>query len=280
MVLTKAKLSLLVVLTTAAGFLSAWASGSGFEWMVFLHTLTGTALAAFGAAVFNQLMEIEADRKMRRTADRPLPAGRVLPAGAFALGWVLCAAGIVHLAVKVNTTAALLAELTLAVYLFAYTPLKRRSRMNTLVGAISGAIPPVIGWAGAGRPLDAGALWWFCLLFFWQMPHFYAINWLHREEYLRAGFVMLANEDESGERTARSALGHAFMLIALAVWAPWIPVTHWWSAAGLMLAGGAFLWLAWCFLRCRSRMGAKRLFFGSLLYLPVVLLLVLAGKAA
>lgn len=276
--LTKLKLSLLVVLTTAAGFLSGVPAGASFDWMLFLHTVFGTALAAFGASVYNQLMEIEVDRKMRRTLDRPLPAGRMPPTVAFVLGWLLCAAGVVHLGVKVNATAALCAELTLVIYLFAYTPLKRRSSLNTLVGAVSGAIPPVIGWTGAGAPLNWGALWWFLLLFFWQMPHFYAINWMHREEYLRAGFVMLSNEDENGRRTSCEALFHALVLSLLAVWGALIPLVTWWSAAGLLLAAGCFAWQAWRFHRAPDRRKAMRLFLGSLLYLPVALALALAGK--
>lgn len=276
LVLTKAKLSLLVVLTTAAGFLSGLTSGG--QWVAFLHTIFGTSLAAFGAAVFNQLMEMEADRRMRRTEDRPLPAGRVTPAAAFCLGWVLCSAGVVHLGIKVNATAAFLTELTLGIYLFVYTPLKRCSTMNTLVGAVSGAIPPVIGWTAAGRPLDSGALWWFSLLFFWQIPHFYAINWIHREEYQRAGFVMLANRDESGWRTGWMSFVFAVLLMALGIWAPLIALVHGWSSVALVIAGGYLTYLAWKFLQKRDRGSARHLFLGSLLYLPVALMVALAGR--
>lgn len=276
--LTKAKLSSLVLLTAAAGYGSAVPPGGDFRWMLFLHTMLGTALTAFGAAVFNQLMEIDADRKMHRTSDRPLPAGRILPAEAFWLGWGLCGAGIVHLAVKVNASAAFLAELTLAIYLLVYTPLKRRFAWNTLAGGVSGALPPVIGWAGAGGSLNAGALWWFALLFCWQMPHFYAINWLHRDDYLRGGFVMLANEDDSGRRTSRAAFSYALLLPVLAILAPMLSLVHWWSSAGLLLAGGSLAWLGWRFLRKSDQAGARRLFLASLLYLPLALLLAWTGK--
>jgi len=276
--LTKAKLSALVVLTTGAGFVSGVPRGEACDVLLLLHTVFGTTLAAFGAAVFNQLLEVESDRKMRRTVDRPLPSGRMPPIAAFGLGWLLCAFGIVHLAVKVNALASLFAGLTIAIYLFVYTPLKRRSRFNTLVGAVSGALPPVIGWVGAGGGLELGALWWFALLFFWQMPHFYAINWLHREEYQRAGFVMLANRDESGTRTSRATLLHALVLVGLAVWAPLIPVVRWWGAIGLLAAGVYFAALAWGFVRQRQSTQAKKLFLGSLLYLPVVLILALVAK--
>lgn len=278
-VLTKAKLSLLVVLTTAAGFISGLQPGAVFDVAVFAHTLVGTLLTAFGASVFNQLMEIEPDRKMFRTRNRPLPAGRISPGAAFALGWLLCAVGIVHLSIKVNGVAAFLAELTLALYLFVYTPMKRRSAWNTIVGAVAGAIPPVIGWAASGHSLGWGALWWFLLLFAWQMPHFYAINWLHREEYIRGGFVMLANNDEDGRRTSRWSLAFAGLLLVLAIWACQIHLVQVWSAVGLLLAGGAFVWLAWKFCQTSDRGRARRLFLGSLLYLPVVLAIALAGKA-
>lgn len=278
-VLTKAKLSLLVVLTTAAGFLSGLRPGASFDALIFAHTLVGTLLTAFGAAVFNQLMEIEPDRRMFRTRNRPLPAGRMAPGTAFALGWLLCAVGIVHLSIKVNGMAAFLAELTLALYLFVYTPMKRRSAWNTLVGAVAGAIPPVIGWAGAGNSLNQGALWWFLLLFAWQMPHFYAINWIHREEYIRGGFVMLANDDADGRRTSLWSLAFSGVLLLLAVWAYQIHLVHAWSAVGLLITAAAFAWTAWKFRQTSDRKHARRLFLGSLLYLPVVLVIVLAGKA-
>ncbi|MEM0970059.1 MAG: heme o synthase [Verrucomicrobiota bacterium] len=275
--LTKAKLSALVVITAGGGFLSAWPPGQPFAWDRFLHTLFGTTLAAFGAAVFNQLLEIEADRKMRRTSERPLPAGRMPPVAAFGLGWLLCAFGIVHLGIKANTWAAFFAGATIAVYLFAYTPMKRATRFNTHVGAVSGALPPVIGWVAAGGGLTWGAVWWFALLFFWQMPHFFAINWMVRDEYRSAGFQMLANDDERGERTSRACLVYVIPLGMLAIWAPMISLSPWWTAVPLLLAAGYLLWLALGFVRSKAKSDARKLFFGTLLYLPVAMIFVLVG---
>ncbi len=276
--LTKAKLSALVVATTGAAFLSGWPGDSGLDWWRFLHTVAGTTLAAFGAAVFNQLLEIDADRRMRRTADRPLPAGRIPVAGAFGIGWVLSALGIVHLGNTVSTPAALFAGLTIAVYIFVYTPMKRRSAWNTIVGAVAGALPPVIGWVAAGRALDGGALWWFALLFFWQLPHFYAINWIHRDEYRKAGLVMLANDDDTGSRTAFWSLVCAVPLLLIAIWAPVIGVSRWWFTIPGLIAGGFVVYLSVRFHLDRKIGSARSLFFGTLLYLPVALLAVILAK--
>lgn len=273
MTITKARLSLLVVVTTLCGYLAAArSSGEGFRAFTLFHILLGTVLAAFGSAVFNQLMEVDADARMSRTADRPLPAGRIPPAAAFLIGWVLAAFGIIHLGVKVDVSAAAFAAATLISYLFIYTPMKRRSSANTLVGAVSGALPPLIGWAGGGGgALTWGAAFWFLLLFLWQLPHFVAINWMYREEYERGGFVMWSNGDLDGARTARLALIFSAAVALL----PLMPVatglvTLWFLVPGLA-AGGIMFWLAWRFFRSRERRDARSLFFFTLLYLPLVL---------
>ena len=287
MTLTKARLSALVVVTTFAGYWLA-AGRHAFGWGLF-HTLLGTTATAFGSAVFNQLMEMDADARMLRTADRPLPGRRVAPVGAFVMGWLLCAFGIIHLGVKVNTEAAALAGLTLIVYLFVYTPLKRVSALNTLVGAVAGAIPPVIGWVGAagGMELTRALLRWdlfvrqealflFALLFLWQMPHFIAINWMYREEYIRGGFVMWSSADVSGEKTANRALFWTLSLLPLSVWPPLAGFTSWWFALPAVLVTGYLVKLALVFHRTKERPDARRLFFGTLIYLPVLLAALLA----
>ena len=288
MTLTKARLSALVVVTTAAGYALS-PTGEFVSWGM-VHTLLGTTMTAFGAAVFNQLMEMDPDARMHRTADRPLPGKRVAPVGAFLLGWVLCALGLMHLGVKVNAESSALATLTLITYLFIYTPMKLRSSLNTLVGAVSGAIPPVIGWVAAAGPhgLQRGLLRWelflqpqalflFSLLFFWQLPHFLAINWMYREEYLRGGFVMWSNDDPTGQKTARLALLWSLPLLALCVW----PVMGGFAAAWFVLpALGATLYLLKLvvdFRRTGERSDARRLFFATLLYLPVMLIALLAA---
>ncbi len=287
MTLTKARLSALVVVTTFAGFVLASGSraftDSALLWRL-VHCIAGTTLTAFGAAVFNQLMEMGPDAKMQRTAGRPLPAEKLPPAAAFVLGWVLCALGIMHLGVKVNTEAAAMAVLTLVTYLFIYTPMKRRSVLNTLVGAVSGALPPVIGWVAhsGGKEISRTllrmdlllapqSLFLFSLLFLWQLPHFLAINWMYREEYVRGGFVMWCNTDTTGEATARRCIGWALLLLPLAVWPPLAGFTSWWFAPPALLLGAWLLTLSVAFLKNPERARARKLFLATLLYLPGML---------
>jgi len=285
LVLTKFRLSALVIVTTFVGFwLRRGPDWSG--WLLF-HTLLGSSLAAFGAAVFNQLMEIEPDSRMTRTADRPLPSGRVSPGSAFAIGWLLSAFALIHLGAKVNIEAAALTALTLAVYLFLYTPLKKQSPVNTLVGAVSGALPPLIGWAGAAGPtpagekyfrwellIEPGAIYLFALLFLWQLPHFLAINWMYRDEYRRGGFVMLANEDEHGVRTSRHALAYSVATLLLMFYPVQSGLV---SAAGFLppalLLAGWLCRLALAFQKQPERATARKLFFSTLAYLPGALIL-------
>ena len=282
--LTKFRLSVLVIVTTFVGF---WlrAARPIDPWLL-LHTIIGSTLAAFGAAVFNQLMEIEPDSRMERTADRPLPSGRVSPSTAFGLGWLLSALALIHLVHRVNVEAAALTALTLAVYLFVYTPLKRQSATNTLVGAVSGALPPLIGWAGAagasqtGAPyfrwqlmVEPGAIYLFLLLFLWQLPHFLAINWMYRDEYRKGGFVMLANDDEEGTRTSRHALIYALFTILLMFYPVYAGVASaaWFLPPALLLSGWMSL-LAVRFNRLPERPTARKLFFCTLMYLPLILI--------
>ncbi len=275
-VLVKLRLNTFVLITAFFGFLIATLSGGeGWGWgrlVLLFHTLLGTAAAAFGASVFNQLMEIKEDARMRRTADRPLPAQRVLPLPAFILGWVLAGFGIIHLAAMVDRTAAVLAAVTIATYVFVYTPLKRRSSINTLVGAIPGALPPVIGWVGGGGAIEDPRGWFlFALLFFWQLPHFVSINWLCREQYEEAGFRMWSDGDESGRRSGWLAGAFSVGLAGLALVGPLAGYTGWifgglGAAAGLVLAC-----LAVKFASSGQRPAFRRFFLLTLLYLPAVL---------
>lgn len=284
MVLTKFRLSALVIVTTFVGF---WlGSRHGIHVKLLVHTIIGSTLAAFGAAVFNQLMEIDPDSKMPRTADRPLPAGRISPSVAFGIGWLLSAFALIHLSHMVNIEAAAITALTLAVYLFIYTPLKQQSAANTLVGAVSGALPPLIGWAGAaGQPPDGapyfrwallvepGAIYLFALLFLWQLPHFLAINWMYRDQYRQGGFVMLANEDEEGGRTSFHALGYSVATLLLMFYPVYEGIVHAWFLVGAVPLAGWLCWLAWKFRVHRERAQARKLFFCTLMYLPAVLIL-------
>ena len=278
MVLMKVRLNFFVLVTTFFGFL-LYSRGVDMNWMKLLHTILGTAAAAFGSAAFNQLMEVDLDARMKRTADRPLPSRRMDPLVAFGIGWVLSAIGIIHLAVQVGNLAAYLTAGTVAVYVFIYTPLKRVSSSNTLVGAIPGAVPPVIGWVGAGGALGWEALFLFGLLFFWQLPHFIAINWLCRAEYESADYKMWSNRDLTGRK---SGLLSAMFALALAVFSllpAFLGLANLlWTIIGPLLAF-AMMALALKFSRDGERSSARRLFLFTLLYLPVALLvLVFAWK--
>ncbi len=289
--LTKFRLSALVIVTTFVGF---WLRAPRpLDLWLLLHTIIGSTLAAFGAAVFNQLMEIDPDSRMQRTADRPLPSGRVSPSAAFGIGWFLSALALIHLVHRVNVEAAALTALTLATYLFIYTPLKRQSATNTLVGAVSGALPPLIGWVGAAGAavgdktyfrwqliIEPGAIYLFILLFLWQLPHFLAINWMYRDEYRKGGFVMLANDDEGGIRTSRHALAYALSTIMLMFYPVYAGVAHaaWFLPPALLLSGW-LSFLALKFNRNPERPAARKLFFCTLMYLPLILIAsVLAWK--
>ena len=282
--LTKFRLSALVITTTFFGF---WLnSRGGINTALLLHTLLGATLAAFGSAIFNQLMEIEPDSRMKRTADRPLPSLRVEPGIAFAMGWLLSAFALIHLARRVNVEAAAVTAMTLAVYLFIYTPLKQRSAWNTIIGAVSGALPPLIGWAGAvGQPHDdtayfrasiflaPGAIYLFWLLFLWQLPHFLAINWMYRDEYRKGGFIMWANEDHAGSLTARLAVLFSVMAAALMFQPVMTGQTSAWFLVPALLVNGILILMALRFYRTRDRITARKLFLFTLLYLPLLLVI-------
>ncbi|MEO1857875.1 MAG: heme o synthase [Rubritalea sp.] len=282
MVLTKVRLNVFVLVTTLFGFILASKSQTGaftwgmVNWWLLFHTLLGTAAAAFGAAAFNQLMEIEQDRTMDRTKNRPLPSQRMSVTSAFIIGWGLSAFGVIHLGNMVNAEAAYIAAATIGIYVFAYTPMKRQHSANTLVGAIPGATPPMIGWAAAGCSWYAMESWYlFALLFLWQLPHFVAINWFCREQYEEAGYKMWSNGDVSGKKTARLALIYSAMLTLLAPLAclPGLGMAGWAFGVGGFLAGAYMCKLSVDFGRIGDRKSSRKLFFFTLLYLPLALIL-------
>ncbi len=274
--LIKLRLNTFVLITAFFGYLLGWKS-LGAEWTwdalwALVHTLLGTAASAFGAAVFNQVMEVDSDARMARTANRPLPARRILPPYAFGLGWALCAFGVIHLGAMISFSAAILAAITIGTYVFIYTPMKRVSSVNTLIGAIPGAIPPMMGWVGAGHGLAEAAPWFlFALLFLWQLPHFVAINWLCREEYEEANYKMWSDRDRSGQRSAGLYIGFSLLMVLLPLPAPFLGLTGWiFPPIGMLLA--IFLILtAVKFLRTRERTDMRKAFFATLLYLPLAL---------
>ena len=267
--LTKPRLSLMSVATAILGY---FAAGPQLDPAVFFALGLGTALAAFGCGVLNQWWERDADARMQRTADRPIAAGRISPLAGLLYGLALAGAGVTLLYWKVNTTAALLTAATVGLYILAYTPLKRITPLATEIGAIPGALPPLIGWVAAGAGFSAMGWVLFAILFAWQLPHFMAISWMCREDYAKGGFNMLAVSDTSGRRVAARAMAWTIALIALSL----LPLREasigWPLLLAAVLLGWAHLLPAIRFLRAPSAPGnARRLFMVTLIYLPLYL---------
>src|SRR5450432_4776890 len=213
--LTKARLTTLVLLTTAVGFYIG--ERGAMDFMLFFNALAATALVAAGASALNQLLERDYDAKMRRTQSRPLPSGRLQPTTVAIFGGVCSVAGLVYLALAVNLLTSVLGAVTLVSYLFIYTPLKRVTWLNTAIGAIPGALPPLMGWTAARGGLSGEGWALFAILFFWQLPHFFAIAWMYRDEYAKAGFKMLSNVDANGRRTAEQSVSNTLALLAVSL---------------------------------------------------------------
>jgi heme o synthase len=267
--LIKARLTLLVLLTTAVGFYLG--AEPPIDYRALLHAVFGTAAAAAGAAALNQWWERRADALMRRTRTRPIPAGRMAPLQALVLGTALSVFGVVYLAIICNLLSAVLTAITIVIYIFAYTPLKRASTANTAVGAIPGAIPPMIGWAAARASIGAGAWSLFAIVFLWQMPHFFAIAWMCREDYSRAGFRMISSDDVSGERSASQSVFFCILLLVLAGLPAFVGIVSYAYQAIELVLGGLFVAIAMRFLRLRTQSAARLLFIASIVYLPLIL---------
>lgn len=274
--LSKARLTSLVLLTTLVG-LYCGAGGQLEIWRT-LFTLAGTVLVAASAAVLNEWLERDLDAKMIRTAQRPLPAGRVSPDEALLGGALMAAAGLGILFFGVHAPAAFLAASTLVLYLFFYTPMKKRTVLNTLVGAVPGAIPPLLGFvAGRGR---IGAEGWalFSILFLWQIPHFLAIAWRYRDDYRRAGFRMLPCSDDKGRITGLVSVLYCLALWVASVWPFWLGAAGSIYLAGAILLGIFFTCAAGKFALRPSQETARYLFLFSVAYLPILLILLVADR--
>jgi protoheme IX farnesyltransferase len=272
--LTKPRIAVLVLFTVAIGAMLA--SPDVPDLVLLVNTLIGTALVAAGASALNQLIERHSDAHMRRTENRPLPAGRLQPLEVLAFGSVLSAVGLGWLAVTGRHPLALIvAAITLVSYVLVYTPLKRHTTLNTLIGAVPGALPPVIGWTSVTGALDMPALLIFGVVFLWQVPHFLAIAWMYRDDYARAGLQMLPVVDANGSMTARQMLLYCFALLPVSL----LPVLQqragWVYGAGALLLGLMFLATAWGFARQQTRGRARRVLRASLVYLPALLALML-----
>ncbi len=267
--LFKARLTALVLLTTLVGFYIG--QRGGMDWVLLLHTLLGTGLLACGAAALNQYLEREHDARMPRTEDRPLPAGHLQPDTVLVLGGVMSAFGMIYLAIAVNLVTSLLGAVTLGSYLFVYTPLKRVTALNTAIGAVPGALPPLMGWTATRGEITTEGWSLFAILFFWQLPHFLAIAWLYRDEYARAGYIMLPAIDPSGERTGRQAVSHTLGLLPVSLTPFIFKLAGGLYLLGAFVLGAAFLWCAVRFARHLTAQRARQLFFMSIIYLPLLL---------
>ncbi len=274
--LVKLRLSLLVLLTTLVGFLTAWRGP--MDYLLLSATLVGTALCACGAAALNQWWERDLDARMKRTSQRPLPAKRMHPGDALMFGLLFSLTGLAVLGLFTNFRAAVLAFITIAIYVLVYTPMKRVSTLNTLVGAIPGALPPLIGWVAARGQYDLQGGLLFAILWFWQMPHFLAIAWMYREDYAGAGFVMLPGTDSEGFATGRQAFLYSLCLLLATLVPSLMAFNSVWYFFGALLLGVAFCGTALNFLVRRDRASARVLFFASILYLPLLLGILVATQ--
>jgi heme o synthase len=277
--LTKPEVNFLILISTGAAFyLGCPAQLHQFPLGLFAHTLLGTLLVASGAGALNQFVERRFDAQMRRTSHRPIPAGRLEPSAALRFGIFLSLAGSIDLAVTVNILASALALLTSVSYLFVYTPLKRRTPLCTLIGALPGAMPPLIGWAAASGNLALEAWLLYALLFLWQLPHFMAIAWIYREDYARAGYRVLPNGERRGSVMAWQSALPTIVLMPMSM----IPMLR--SHAGLIYPVIALI-LSWSFFYFgaelaihRSKAAARRLLLASIIYLPCVFILMVLHK--
>jgi protoheme IX farnesyltransferase len=267
--LFKARLTLLVLLTTMVGFYVGFRGQVDYTLMTF--TLLGTGLLASGAAALNQLIERDHDARMRRTRERPLPSGRMQPRTVLAVGVGTAVIGLTCLALAVNGVTAAIGAASLISYLFIYTPMKRITWMNTLVGAIPGALPPLMGWTAARGEITNEGLALFAILAFWQLPHFMAIAWIYRDEYANAGFQMLPMVDPDGHRTGRQAVSHTLALVGVSLCPFLFGFAGTLYLAGALLFGGCFLWFAIDFSLKLNLSRARYLFYASILYLPLLL---------
>ena len=274
--LAKPRLNGLVVASALAGY--AMAGGDTSDVLRVCCTLIGTGLVAGGASAFNQLLERDTDGLMRRTRLRPLPDARLQPSEAMWFGSALSAIGLVVLAAGANILSAVVALGTLASYAIVYTPLKRRTSFATVIGAIPGALPPVIGWAAGRGDLSQGAWVLFGILFLWQLPHFLAIAWIYREDYARAGLPMLPVIEPDGRSTGRQAVVYSAALLPLAMGPTLLGMTGAVYFAGAFLLTGGLLALSIRFATARSIATARRLFFGSIIYLPLLWILMIADR--
>ncbi len=275
--LTKPRLNFLVVASSAAGYyLGCTVAVDGWA---MAQAVAGTALVAAGSAVLNQLYERDTDGLMRRTRLRPLPDGRVSAANALVFGVALAVGGVAVLAARANVLAAGLALATLVIYLGIYTPMKRRTPLSTVVGAVPGALPPMIGWAASRGTIDWGGVSLFAIVFLWQIPHFMAIAWMYRDDYAKAGFPMLPVIEPDGRRAGAHALWYAVALFPVSLAPTLTGVSGWFALAAAAIMSGGMVVLAARFAASRTDATARHLFFASITYLPLLWIAMVANKS-
>jgi heme o synthase len=274
--LTKPGITRLVVFTTAAGYLMA--AGLGADVVRLLHTLVGAALASAGANALNMWWERDSDAAMARTRRRPIPAGRLSPRTALAFAMGLSVLGLAQLAIFVNLPTLLLVAASLLSYVLVYTPLKRRTHHATLIGALPGSLPALAGWTAADVPVGAAALAITGIVFFWQMPHFYALAWVYRDDYGTGGLRMLSVIDPIGTRLGLESFGYSVLLLAVSLVPVATGLLGWLYASGATALGLAMVVLSARLWAVRDNQRAWQLFFGSIVYLPAVLVLMLVDR--
>jgi len=274
--LTKPRIAILLVLTSAAGFYLA--SAEGFNSLLFLHAMAAITLLAFGVSTLNQYIERDIDPLMARTAERPLPTRRVTAKEALVFGVIQCVIAELYLLFVVNATTAVLGLIVIVGYVFLYTPLKTRTSLSTVIGAVPGAMPPLMGWTAASNKITVVAWALFATQFLWQFPHFLAIAWLYRDEYARAGIQMLPVIEPSGKLTGRQIVLFSIMLLPVSL-AP-----YFFQVSGLIFLIGAFLLGTWFLLvsiqaaRTKTDEKARKLLLVSVIYLPLLFLLMVVDK--
>ncbi len=274
--LTKPRITQLVLITAAAGFYLG--AQDHVDLLLLANTLLGTALVAGGTNAWNQIRERDVDGRMARTRRRPLPSGRVTTGAAIWFATAITTGGVVYLGLTVNLLTAGLAALTFASYVLLYTPLKRKTSLNTLVGAVPGALPIVGGWTAAGGSLGVAVVALFWILFLWQLPHFLALAWLYREDYRASGLQMLSVADEDGRDTGRMALLYAMALLPISLLPTLLGITGTWYFVGALVLGLAYVAAGTGLLVGATPARAWRLFFTSILYLPALLTLMVLDK--
>ena len=274
--LAKPRLNLLVVASTLVGY--AMAHGEPLGLLAVTALLLGTGLVAGGASAFNQVFERDLDALMRRTRNRPLPDQRLQPVEGVLFGTAITIAGLLMIVAASNLLAGAVALATLLSYVAVYTPLKRKTSFGTVIGAIPGALPPIIGWAAVEGSLSIQAWSLFGIMFLWQLPHFLAIAWMYREDYARAGYPMLPVLEPDGRSTGRQSVVYAAALVPLSLAPTLMRMTGVIYFAGALVLGLAFLYLAFKFAQTRAVSDARRLFFASIVYLPLLWILMIANK--